>query len=88
MKVETTRDEKIRGAIDMGTVHYLAARTQDGSRMTAVEIDPNDPWSAFRTMRKQMRRRSMNPPHFALLASDHRFGHQAKVIDLTARRAG
>jgi hypothetical protein len=88
MKVEITGDRQTRGAIDMGTVHYLAARTHDGSRMTAVEIDANDPWAAFRAMRKQMRRRRMNSPHFAFLETDHRLGHQAKVIDLTTRRAG
>lgn len=72
----------------MGTVHYLAARTSDGGRMSAIQIDSNDPWATFRAMRKQMRQRRMASPHFAILEAEQRLGHQARIIDLSDRRAG
>lgn len=75
---ETMRDQTARS-------DYVGALIDGERRMVLVGVDPENPWEAFRRLRKQMRR-ERKPATVALYGADAPLEHQADVIDLSSRR--
>lgn len=69
------------------SAHYIGALSDDGRQLTLVTIDPDDPWTAFRSMRRRMRR-TVESAEISLFDSPSPVGHQAEIVELRPRRAG
>jgi len=66
---------------------YVGAFVEDEARLTLVAIDPADPWEAFRSLRRQMRRDGAAArATMAMFDSDVRLEHTAEVVSLDSRR--
>ena len=65
---------------------YLGAFLSEERRLVLVGIDENDPWEAFRSMRRAMRRGRAQGPDFDLYTANIALEHQADVIPLASRR--
>lgn len=77
--------------VDMKTAEarsdYVGAFIEDDRKLTLVAIDPADPWEAFRSLRRQMKRVSgAEHATIAMFDSDVRLEHNATVVDLSSRR--
>ena len=64
---------------------YVGALLEGEDRVLMVAIDPDEPWEAFRAMRKQMRRRRGAKAAIGMFHSDSPLGHSADVIPLQAK---
>ncbi|HEX9775579.1 MAG TPA: hypothetical protein VGB83_08360 [Actinomycetota bacterium] len=64
---------------------YVGALMEDQNQAVLVPIDPADPWEAFRTVRRTMRK-SRGKASFALYEADGPLEATANVIDLRSRR--
>ena len=64
---------------------YVGALIEDERRVVLVSVDPDNPWEAFRRLRKQMRR-ERKPASMALYETGSPIEHTADVIDLSSRR--
>lgn len=65
---------------------YVGALIADESRLMLVSVDPNEPWEAFRALRRLMRKSNTAPAEIALFESATPIEHQADVISLESRR--
>lgn len=66
---------------------YVGAFIEDESRLTLVPIDPEDPWEAFKSLRRRLRREQRAAEaHVALFETDTPLEHSADVISLASRR--
>lgn len=70
----------------LSPAHYLGAFSEERERLTLVSIDPNDPWEAFRTVRKRLRR-SSERVNLALYDAPRPVEHDAEIVVLRPRRA-
>jgi hypothetical protein len=66
--------------------HYLGALSEDGEHLTLVSISPDDPWQAFKAMRKKLRR-SSTPVALSLYDSKQPVEHTADIVVLRPRQA-
>jgi hypothetical protein len=64
---------------------YVGATLADERRAVLVAIDHDDPWNAFRQLRRSMRR-ERGRARIALYESPTPIGHAADVISLEERR--
>ena len=58
---------------------YLGALFDEEQRLVLVPVDPEKPWSAFRRMRKLMKRSKSGPPRVTMFKAPPSEG---KVIEL------
>lgn len=65
---------------------YVGALFADEARLMLVPVTPDEPWEAFRQLRKALRRTKKSEPVIALYESDAPIEHQADVISLESRR--
>lgn len=67
---------------------YLGALLEDERRMVLISVDPNDPWQAFKRMRRALRKETQSAKAVVnLFETDIPLERpHANVIDLTARR--
>jgi hypothetical protein len=67
---------------------YVGALIEEERRLVLVSVDPNEPWEAFRALRREMRRAS-KPTAIGMFHTETPLGHAAEVISLDSRkRAG
>ena len=65
---------------------YVGALFRDEARLMLVPVTPEEPWEAFRQLRKAIRRTKKNDPVIGLYEADAPIEHQADVISLASRR--
>lgn len=86
IEVDTKRHPREPMMKALHPAHYLGALSQDGERLTLVSIAPDDPWQAFRAMRKRLRR-SQEPVALSLYDAERPVEHTADIVVLRPRRA-
>lgn len=64
---------------------YVGALITDERRLVLVPVSEDDPWEAFRQLRKTMRR-ERKAAEIALYETSAPIEHSAEVIDLSSRR--
>jgi len=69
---------------------YVGALIEDERRLVLVSVDPTEPWEAFRSLRRVMRRDPRKADaRIDIFSATHPVEHSADVIELhTRRRAG
>ncbi len=66
---------------------YVGAFIEDERRLTLVAIDPADPWEAFKSLRRSLRRNDRAAEaRIALFEADQPLEHTADVISIASRR--
>ena len=66
---------------------YISARDRVNGKALLVAIDTENPWDAFKAMRRSMRKaRSASTIDFGLIESETALEHTADVIHIEARR--
>ena len=65
---------------------YVGALISDERRLVLVAMNPDEPWEAFRKLRRVMRREKANATATALFESPTPVERQADVISLESRR--
>lgn len=66
---------------------YIGAHFKDQNRVLLVSVDPDEPWEAFRQLRRRMRReRHGGAASMSLFHSESPINHAADVIPLASRR--
>lgn len=68
------------------SAHYLGALSEDGEHLTLVTIAPDDPWRAFKAMRRQLRR-TKQPVALSLYDAPQPVEHTADIVVLRPRQA-
>jgi hypothetical protein len=68
------------------TTEYVGALLPEESRLMLVPVQPDEPWEAFRQLRKAMRRTKTENALIGLYETDAPIEHQADVISLESRR--
>lgn len=86
IEVDTKRHRREPMMNALHPAHYLGALSEDGERLTLVSIAPEDPWQAFRAMRKRLRR-SHQPVALSLYDSSLPVEHTADIVVFRPRRA-
>lgn len=77
-----------RTAMQTPASDYVGALIEDERRLVLVSVDPQDPWEAFRALRREMRR-TRKSAAVGMFHADAPLGHAAEVIPLASRkRAG
>lgn len=67
--------------------HYLGALSENGERLTLVSIAPDDPWQAFRAMRRRLRRKHETVA-LSLYDAPRPIEHSAEIVVLRPSRVG
>lgn len=68
---------------------YVGALLPEEQRLMLVEVSPDEPWEAFRQLRRVMRKQNAKARETAAVAMFSAEGpiqHQAEVISLESRR--
>lgn len=65
---------------------YVGALLADERRLVLVSVDPDQPWDAFRELRRAMRREHPSAISTAMFAAPTPIEHHADVISLESRR--
>jgi hypothetical protein len=65
---------------------YVGALIADERRLVMVSVDPDEPWEAFRKLRRVMRRQHQGAATTAMFESTAPIEHQADVISIESRR--
>ena len=66
---------------------YIGAHFQDERRVVLVSVDPDEPWEAFRQLRRRMRReRNGGRSTVGMYHAEAPIDHSAEVIPLSSRR--
>jgi hypothetical protein len=86
IEVDTRRQVRQPMKTALSPSHYLGALSEDGERLTLVSIRPDDPWQAFRAMRKTLRR-THQPVALSLYDADLPVEHTADIVVLRPKRA-
>lgn len=83
MATEMVRREMMQSA----QPDYLGALIEDERRLVLVSVDPDEPWEAFRRLRRAMRREPRTDrAHIDIFRAPHPLEHSADIIDLQSRR--
>ena len=64
---------------------YVGALISEERRLVLVPVSADEPWEAFRQLRKAMRRERKNA-EIAMYEASATIEHSAEVIDLQSRR--
>lgn len=66
---------------------YVGALIEDERRLVLVPVDTEEPWEAFRTLRRAMRKENKDSQvSLGMYESPAPIGHQADVIEIESRR--
>lgn len=65
---------------------YVGALISDERRLVLVSVNPDEPWEAFRKLRRVMRRERASAVSTAMFEASTPIERQADVISLESRR--
>lgn len=65
---------------------YVGALIEDERRLVLVPVDSEEPWEAFRTLRRVMRKEKASQVTLGMYESPAPIEHRADVIEIESRR--